>query len=483
MSNKMIDIKDKQFNEWKVLYHVKGQYWRCQCSCGKIQDKTSYALRYGKSKSCGHSKLIELKDKTFGELRVNKYIGDGMWECTCSCGNIINVNGQHLRNGGITRCKDCRYQSQKDNMIDKYGDFSTHKIDSPREKWQVNILSNKKEFMEWLQSFGYKPFIYEIANKLNTSKSSILKALHKYELEDYTSLGKELIHSSNIEEDVYKYICSLGDFKIIRNDRNLINPKELDFYIPEKKLAIEFNGNYWHSDVFKDKYYHQNKTIACAKQGIRLIHIFEYEWLSNKQDKIKVLLKEILCGTSVIYGRNTYIKEIGNKDAIDFEEKNHLQSSVNTSVNIALYNKNDIVALFTFGVPRYDRTYQYELIRVCYKQGISVIGGSEKIFNYFIKKYKPESIITYCDISKFIGIMYTKLGFTPIQPNPITEPNYVWLNTDNNSILPRYKTQKHKLIEHGLGIKSQTESEIMESLGYIKIYDSGNLRLEWNKKY
>ena len=479
MSNKKIDLTGQQFNEWKVLSHIGGQYWKCKCSCGTIQNKTSYALRYNKSKSCGHSKSIDLTNKVFGELTVIKYVGDGLWECRCSCKNTIVVSGQNLRNGITHKCKKCRYDNQRTNMINKYGDFSTHKIDNPREKWQIEILNNKEKFKEWLQSFGYKPFIYEVATKLNTSKSSILKTLHKYELEEYTSLGKELIHSSNVENDIYNYICSLGEFKIIKNDKKLIYPKEIDIYIPEKKLAIEVNGNYWHSNIYKDKYYHQQKTIDCAKQGIHLIHIFEYEWLSKKQPKLKELLKSILCGTQSIYGRDTYIKEISNSEAIDFEDKYHLQLGVNAAINLALFYKNDMIAVFTFGTPRYNSTHQYELIRACYKSDISVIGGSEKLFKYFINKYKPKSIITYCDISKFTGGMYTRLGFKPIQPNPITEPNYVWLNTEDNSILSRYKTQKHKLITQGLGTQDQTENEIMESLGYLKIYDSGNLKMEW----
>ena len=479
MNNKKIDIKGKQFNEWTVLYHVNGQYWRCECSCGKIRDKTSYALRYDKSKSCGHSRLIDLKDKQFGDIKVIKYIGDELWECVCKCGNIFNANGQHLRNNGVTRCKKCRYDSQRSDMISKYGDFSSHRINNPRQEWQVEVLSNPDKFKEWMLSLEHKPFIYEISDKLNTSKSSILKTLHKYGLEEYTLLGKELVHSSNVENDVFKYVCSLGDFKVLQNVRNIIAPKELDIYIPEKKLAIEINGNYWHSDIYKDKYYHQQKTIDCVKKGIRLIHIFEYEWLSCKQSKLKDLLRGIICETTTIFGRNTTVREVSAAVAKEFEDDNHLQSSANASINIGLHYNNKLIALFTFGVPRYNNEYQYELIRACYKQGIKVIGGSEKIFKYFINKYNPSSIITYCDISKFTGNMYIRLGFKPIQPKPITEPNYVWLNTDNNSILPRYKTQKHLLVKYGLGDTDRTEVEIMETLGYIRIYDCGNMKLEW----
>jgi hypothetical protein len=104
------------------------------------------------------------------------------------------------------------------------------------------------------------------------------------------------------------------------------------------------------------------------------------------------------------------------------------------------------------------------------------------MFSYFLKQYNPTSIITYSDISKFTGNCYTKIGFKPIQPNPITEPNYVWVSADKNTVLSRYQTQKQRLIDEGLGTEDQTEDNIMSMLNFLKVYDSGNIRLEWIKE-
>jgi hypothetical protein len=104
------------------------------------------------------------------------------------------------------------------------------------------------------------------------------------------------------------------------------------------------------------------------------------------------------------------------------------------------------------------------------------------MFSYFKKTFNPQSIITYCDIAKFTGNSYYKMNFKLIQPNPITEPNYVWVGYHTCKVIPRYQTQKHKLVEQGLGTENQTEEEIMLSLGYLKICDSGNIKLEWFKE-
>jgi hypothetical protein len=96
-----------------------------------------------------------------------------------------------------------------------------------------------------------------------------------------------------------------------------------------------------------------------------------------------------------------------------------------------------------------------------------------------MEKYNPSSIISYCDISKFTGNSYLRLGFKLAK---ITEPNYKWVSLETNDVKARYQTQKHVLVEKGLGTEDQTEIEIMHDLGYVKIYDCGNIRFEWRKE-
>ena len=98
------------------------------------------------------------------------------------------------------------------------------------------------------------------------------------------------------------------------------------------------------------------------------------------------------------------------------------------------------------------------------------------MLKYFIDRHKPKSILSYCDISKFDGKVYTRLGFEKDKERFITEPNYIWVDPNHNTVLPRYKTQKQKLIDQGLGKEDQTEVEIMKCLNYNKVYNSGNFK-------
>lgn len=142
---------------------------------------------------------------------------------------------------------------------------------------------------------------------------------------------------SNLEKELCHYIESIYSGKIIRNSRSIIKLQELDIYLPEKKLAFEFNGTYWHSEsAGTSRLYHFNKTKACKEKGIRLIHIFEHEWVNSK-DKIKALIRSALgIFSEKIYARKCQVKPISSKEYSQFLDAYHLQGSVNSSIRYGL---------------------------------------------------------------------------------------------------------------------------------------------------
>lgn len=88
---------------------------------------------------------------------------------------------------------------------------------------------------------------------------------------------------SKDEQVMYAWLTSVCEYELVQNTRAILDGYELDIYIPELKLAIEFNGDYWHSTIHKDALYHYEKTRACEEKGIRLIHVFEWEWLRKQE--------------------------------------------------------------------------------------------------------------------------------------------------------------------------------------------------------
>ena len=105
---------------------------------------------------------------------------------------------------------------------------------------------------------------------------------------------------SNEEKELLRYIKEIYKGEVKENTTNVLANNrggryELDIYLPNEHIAFEFNGIYWHSDKFKDKFYHQRKTLLCYAQGIQVVHIYENDWNDNKE-QIKQQIKSLLEG-------------------------------------------------------------------------------------------------------------------------------------------------------------------------------------------
>lgn len=277
---------------------------------------------------------------------------------------------------------------------------------------------------------------------------------------------------SSMENEVLEFVKSIYNGKIVHGDRSVLCPKELDIYLPDKKFAIEFDGIHWHSDnQGKGADYHAGKTDGCIEKGIHLIHIFEDEWMEKRpivEDRIKSILG---IDQKRIHARKCIVKEIPSETAYGFLDKNHLQGSTFSSLEYGLYYNGELVSVMTFGSPRFNSHYDWELIRFASKLGCHVVGGASRILAFFRKSH-PGSIISYADRRYSDGCLYERLGFVKIG---VSSPNY-WY-TKGNMKLSRYQCQKHRLPEL-LGenyFEDMTEEENMLFNGYGRLYDCGNI--------
>jgi hypothetical protein len=283
-----------------------------------------------------------------------------------------------------------------------------------------------------------------------------------------------LSKTSNYENIIIEFLKQNCIGNIIQNDRTILNGKEIDIYLPDHNIGIEINGLYWHSEECgKDKNYHLNKTIKCSEKGVKLIHIFEDEWLNNPEIVKSRLLNLLNKTPNKIYGRKCIIKELINNECKSFLNENHLQGYTPATYNIGLFYNDELVSLMTFGKRKITGKNSLELIRFCNKINTNVMGSASKLFKYFIEKYKPEELISYADI-RWSGInpdvtLYNKLGF---KLKHMSSPNY-WYNYANIRY-HRYNFRKDKLIKDGFD-PNKTEREIMLERGYTKIWDCGNL--------
>jgi len=266
-----------------------------------------------------------------------------------------------------------------------------------------------------------------------------------------------------------KIICN----NTIEHDRSIIKPYELDIVIPDKKIAIEYCGLYWHSELAgKKRYYHLNKLELCEEKEYKLITIFEDEFINNKEivfSRLKNLLGYKI--DNIIYARNCVINEISVADARKFCEENHLQGYSASSIKLGAFHKNELVSVMTFshgniakGSKNIDKVW--ELNRFCSKINYRVVGIASKLLKYFERNYAWNKIFSYADRRWSSGDLYGSIGFSL---NGVIKPNYWYIKGLKR--IHRFGLRKDKNDP-----KDQTEWEIRKSQGHNRIWDCGNLK-------
>lgn len=408
--------------------------------------------------------------------------------------------------------------TMKKNNLEKYGVESVQQLDSVKEKIkQTNLERYGAEYglssdiiKEKIKQTNLERYGYTNATKSDIVKEKIKQTnLEKYGV-GYTLQSnevKEKIRQTNLERYGVEYYCMTEDcisknkvHRISKVNKEFYNKLlennidcELEYYIGTKgfdiksnNILIEINPSYTHNSTYgasfktshgippKDYDYHILKTKLANDNGFQCIHIFDWD----DEDKIINILKP----KENVYARKCDIREVELKDTNIFLNKYHLQDSCSGQViRLGLYYNNELVEIMTFGKPRYNKNYEYELLRLCTKAEYNVIGGSSKIFKYFIDNYSPNSIISYCDISKFSGEVYNKLGFT-LKSN--SKPAKHWYNmhtgrhiTDN--LLRQRGYDQLFGTDYGKGTSNE---QLMLENGFVEVYDCGQSTYIWNKE-
>ena len=375
-------------------------------------------------------------------------------------------------------CDFINSDKAKQTIINNYGNIKNYNIEMGKKKKErfntkFEKFCKENDCSVFAQVFDFNRHAYKLTVEvaeindikfieyMNTrfiKNSDVIKL--NYLLNNLTCS-----HTSIGEKQIVDFVKSLG-VETIENDRKIIYPKELDIYIPSKKVAIEFDGLYFHSTALqKDKNYHLNKTIACEEKGIRLIHIFEDEWLNRRQ-----IIESIIKSSLGIYDRQIYaddcdIKSISKNEFDDFCNKNSMKI-YNSSENLGLFYKNELVQVIGFSNLEFNEN---ELNCIVRKLNVEIINGFTKLINYYGK-----NCISYVDRRLFNINEYKKIGFEFIKES---EPNYFYIKNqekfDYDNIIKKFLNA----FEPNL-----TEEQNMEKLGYYRIYDCGTIKVKWSVK-
>lgn len=376
-------------------------------------------------------------------------------------------------NSKIHEVKEKRYVVENGKKISV---LHTHKAKENRKKSVENRSKDySNEIGKKISNGIKKHYSYIDRNSLNNGFGNSIQSLALQSncsmMTAYRSLkNQNLISKSYTESEISEYIKSLG-FDVVTNTRKVIFPKELDIYVESKKLAIEYDGLYWHSSNSKenDKKYknkHLEKTEMCEKLGIQLLHIFENEWLDPIKKNIwKSVISHKLNLSKTIFARKCILKHIDHKTAFDFCEKNHLQGGIFGFKYLGLFFENKLVQVAIFGKSRYSNIEKIELLRLCSLNYHCVVGGASKITKNM--KFVSYGNRRWCSS---LSNVYDKLG----SHESVSNPCYFYVK--GNELKHRSNFMKHKL-KNKLDIFDPhlSEAENCYNNGFRRIWDCGNL--------
>ena len=348
------------------------------------------------------------------------------------------------------------YASKSDIVRNKIKSTMTDKYGFPFPK-QTNEIVNKnfkdkESATEFIKNNYLNKTAHQISDSIGISYPQLLRYIRKYNLQEYIDFNT---NQSFGETKILDYLKDeLHIVNIEEHNRTILGDgKEIDIYLPDYKLGIEINGMYFHSDIFKEKNYHKNKSLICESNGIHLMHIYEWEITDNNMlEKIKSILRIFTNNVkNRIYARKCEIREITNAEAKIFNDKNHLQNHRNAKITYGLFYNNELVQLMSFSK---HSIYEWEIIRGCPGSNNVVIGGVSKLFKHFIKENNPNQIFSYCDFNKFDGHGYEAIGMKCIGYTA-PDKNYIFNHIRKCRNGNRYKeySENATCIVYGAGSK------------------------------
>lgn len=457
------------------------------------------------------------------KLKPTKFKGllDGYAEfCSTSCHNKSSSSiEKKLKSYQLKYGVDNPFQSEeiknkiKIASINRYGVENPAQADSIKEKvkstnrqkygtdWGLSGESSVRKLMDSRARDAFKKMCETrgiSVKSWSSNKFGIIECTcnkgHEFKLNKWQIYQRAKISMTEIctvcnpigsfsETSLEKIVSSwLDEFgvKYSQRDRTILNGQELDIVVNSNKIAFEMNGVYWHSDNFKDIKYHSNKTQSVEAAGLQLIHVWE-DQLQNSEQILKSMIATRLGLTkNRIPARLCDLVELSSSETAKFFEENHLQGNSPAKIKLGLKFNGQLVAAMTFGSLRKSlggkaEEGSFEMYRFANKLDTTVVGGASKLLKGFIRRHSPERIISFAMKDWSTGNMYKKLGFTEIKR---TGPSYWYIEKSNLTRYHRFSFRKDVLVKNGAD-STLSEYQIMNSMNYYRIWDSGQILFEW----
>lgn len=381
---------------------------------------------------------------------------------------------------------------RKETSLKKYG------VENPSQNISIKIKKEKLEAkkLNYAKSQNLVT-VNDLSKTFNRDESTIIDDIRLLNLKiiKFNNDARFYIEESNLpilsdffsktdecgksysEKELVDFVKSIYSDEIMENTKRIIPPKELDIYIPKMKLAIEYNGLYWHDENHVDKNYHLTKTNMCNKKGIDLIHVFEDDWLYKKEIVKSMIASRLGIYKEKIFARKCQIKEIEKDQAKIFFDENHLQGFTYGDLYLGLTFNDELIQCICINKKGW-HDGNVELTRMVTKLNTQVIGGFSKLMKHISDYIEYKSITSYVYKAWFNGKGYIESGFKIVKEN---NPSYSYVVNGRRIHKSHFRKNKiKKMYERGelkFYDSNKTEHENMIENKIYRIYDCGTMKV------
>lgn len=448
-----------------VKFYIDENHTQKEC-CDYFQISKNKVIKYIHEFDCHKPKTLAMKGVKVTRTHESYVLGGKKSSETQK--KNWKLKSQEEKDLWVKRCSNIQLNLPEDKvqeMVQKR--IATNSNKSQEEKDKIN-QKRKNSLLQYWKNLSKTDYQTKVKEKTDKTYNTCLE---KYGVPFACMREEARMHGNNSKPN--------KDFAKILDGLNISYKREfiIDKYSFDFRLGntlIEINPSITHNSTFSpfgheplSKDYHFNKTKTAVENGYRCISVWDWD---NLDAVLNLLTSSISVGA-----RKCKIKEISFEESSKFISTYHVQGNAKSSIQIGLFYEDELVSVMTFGKPRYNKKYEYELIRYC--SCMKVIGGAEKLFNYFKTKYNPTSIISYCDLSKFNGSVYDKLGFSKLG----VSVGKHWYNpTTGKHITDNLLRQRgfDQLFHTDYG-KGTSNEELMLLNGFLEIFDSGQATYAW----
>ena len=381
---------------------------------------------------------------------------------------------------------------RKETSLKKYG------VENPSQNISIKIKKEKLEAkkLNYAKSQNLVT-VNDLSKTFNRDESTIIDDIRLLNLKiiKFNNDARFYIEESNLpilsdffsktdecgksysEKELVDFVKSIYSDEIMENTKRIIPPKELDIYIPKMKLAIEYNGLYWHDENHVDRNYHLTKTNMCNEKGIDLIHVFEDDWLERKEIVKSMIASRLGVYKEKIFARKCQIKEIEKDQAKIFFDENHLQGFAYGDLYLGLMFNDELIQCICINKKGW-HDGNVELTRMVTKLNTQVVGGFSKLMKHISDYIEYKSITSYVYKAWFNGKGYIESGFKIVKEN---NPSYSYVVNGRRVHKSHFRKDKiKKMFERGelkFYDSNKTEHENMIENKIYRIYDCGTMKV------